>query len=129
MKHLALLEPLCMVYARSIFVARTLHGQTILQRVCSGHGRDRRAIMRDVNRPPQIPSEHRMQRAVIAWALLTANRFPQLRLLHAILNAGERSFAMAKYLQADRRHSGRVTRYSERANVHRIGNDKRTRLP
>jgi hypothetical protein len=42
-----------------------------------------------------------MQRAVIAWALLTANRFPQLRLLYAILNAGKRGFAMAKYLQAE----------------------------
>ena len=34
-------------------------------------------------------------------ALLTANRFPQLRLLYAIPNARKRSFAMAKFLQAE----------------------------
>ena len=38
-----------------------------------------------------VPSEHEEQRALVAWADLMANRFPQLRLLHAIPNGGHRA--------------------------------------
>jgi len=38
-----------------------------------------------------VPSDQEEQRALVAWADWMANRFPQLRLLHAIPNGGHRA--------------------------------------
>jgi hypothetical protein len=38
-----------------------------------------------------VPSDQEEQRALVAWADLMANRFPQLRLLHTIPNGGHRA--------------------------------------
>jgi hypothetical protein len=56
---------------------------------------------RKARNPIVWPTEHEDQCALIAWAAWEERRRPELRLLHAIPNGGERYAAVAVGLQAE----------------------------
>lgn len=49
----------------------------------------------------KVPSEHAQQVALFAWAALEATRYPELRLMFAIPNGGERNKVVAANLKAE----------------------------
>lgn len=48
-----------------------------------------------------VPTEHREQAALIAWAEARAHTVPELALLHAVPNGGKRNVITAKLLKAE----------------------------
>lgn len=55
---------------------------------------------------PRKQAEHQEQAAVVAWAKLREERYPALRLLFAVPNAGRRSYAAAAAMKSEGLRAG-----------------------
>lgn len=58
-------------------------------------------MTRRLSPPSTVPSEHAEQVALLQWAKMTRKRLPELALLFAIPNGGDRNAIVAKKLKAE----------------------------